>query len=138
LGAGQAAAQWLIAALPRFEQVLGKSYDLARAIFRLQASAQADADSLLSAAEMMMARDRKSCRHDLTREPLWAVRLPDPGQLLDTAQAALAIGRSHTFIAKRLEQGTIPSHRQGEQLRLPSVALLAWKAVMDRFSLLEG
>jgi len=37
LGAGHAAAQWLIAALPRFEKILGKSYDLARAIFRLQA-----------------------------------------------------------------------------------------------------
>jgi len=118
--------------------VIGPSYDLARAIVTLLAAAMAPAGELITAAERLIARDRKSARHDLTREPLWAVVRSDPGELLDTAQAAAAIGRSTTFVGRRLEQGTLPSHRQGEQLRIPKDALMAWKAVLDHFRLLDG
>ena len=138
LGAGHAAATWLDGRIPAFEERLGPSYDLARAVVALLAAAMAPAAELIPAAERLIARDRKSARHDLTREPLWAVVRSDPGELLDTVQAAALINRSTTFVARRLEQGTLPSHRQGEVLRIPKDALLAWKAVLDRFQLLDG
>jgi len=138
LGAGHAAATWLDGRIAAFEERLGPSYDLARAVFALLAAAMAPSAELIAAAERLIARDRKSARHDLTREPLWAVVRSDPGELLDTVQAAALINRSTTFVARRLEQGTLPSHRQNEVLRIPKDALLAWKAVLDRFQLLDG
>ncbi len=137
-GAGAACAAWLDDHRLALDGRLGGSYDVARALFRLQASAQAPAEALVAAADLMLARDRMSCRHDLTREPIWGVRLADPGPLLDTVQAAEAIGKSPTFVSKKLEQGTIPHCRQDEQLRIPARGLAAWKAVMERYSLLDS
>lgn len=137
-GHGADAAAWLEPRIAAFEERIGKCYDLARALFRMRASAQAAPEQLLAATALMFARDKKSSRHDLTREPVWAVRGGDPGELLDTAAAATLVGRSPTFIAKRLEQGTIPSHRAGDQVRIPARALAAWKAVMEGHQLLEN
>jgi hypothetical protein len=92
---------------------------------------------LLPAAAALLAADRKSGRHELTREPIWRVTVEDPGELLETAAAADLVGRSPAFIAKRLEQGTIPTQRLEDQVRLPRQALLAWKAVMDAHKLLD-
>ncbi len=131
------AAEWLEARIAPLEETTGRCYDLTRALFTIQAAAQAPTDRLLATAALMLARDKKSFRHDLTREPVWAVRAGEPGDLLDTAAAATAIGRSATFVSKRLEQGTIPSYRQGEQVRIPARALASWKALMDAHKLLE-
>ncbi len=65
-GEGLAAGAWLTGRLPDFEQRYGPSYDLARGILRLQASAQADSELLLATCELLRSRDRKSFRHDLT------------------------------------------------------------------------
>jgi hypothetical protein len=137
-GQGREGADWLAPRIARFEERTGRCYDFARAVFRMQASAQVPAEQLLATAELMVQRDKKSFRHDLTREPIWAVRLADPGELLDTAAAATATGRSPAFIAKKLEQGTIPAHRAGDQVRIPAQALAGWRAVMDRYKLLDG
>jgi hypothetical protein len=137
-GDGREGAAWLAPRIAAFEQRLGRCYDVTRALFRLQASAQAPGDELLATVELMLARDKKSARHDLTREPIWNVRLADPGEILDTAAAATVIGRSPAFVAKRLEQGTIPTHRQGDQVRIPRGALEGWKQVMEKHRLLES
>jgi hypothetical protein len=138
VGAGREGAAWLAPRIAKLEERTGRCYDFARAVFRMQASAQAPTEELIATAELMVARDKKSFRHDLTREPIWIVRLADPGELLDTAAAAAVSGRSPAFIAKKLEQGTIPVHRSGDQVRIPAQALAAWKAVMDRYKLIEG
>jgi hypothetical protein len=127
---------WLERFLPKFEGLFGKCYELRLATFKLHTAAAAPAAKLLAAAAALIQANRKSARQDLTREPIWRV-VAEPGPLLDTNAAAAAIGRSSTFIAKRLEQGTIPSHRQGDQVRIPAAALAAWKAVMDEHKLLE-
>jgi hypothetical protein len=137
-GQGREGAAWLAPRIAKLEERTGRCYDFARALFRMQASAQVAAEELLATAELMVARDKKSFRHDLTREPVWIVRLEDPGELLDTAAAATATGRSPAFIAKKLEQGTIPAHRSGDQIRIPAQGLAGWKAVMERYKLLDG
>jgi hypothetical protein len=131
------AAAWLERRLPSLEQAIGRSYDLMLALFKLHAAAQAPSEILLTTAHALAERDKKSFRHDLTREPLWIVREADPGELLETADAAAVIGRSPNFVAKRLEQGTMPCHRSGDRLRIPAKALSAWKAVMDAHKLLD-
>jgi hypothetical protein len=138
----QAAGSWLTAFTPRFEALFGTSYELRLAAFRLLAGAASPAGALLAGAASLLAANRKSARQDLTREPIWRVVTATPGRLLDTTEAAALIGRSTTFLAKRLENRTIPWHRNAEaaapeQLRLPEQALLAWKAVMDEHKLLD-
>lgn len=137
-GDGLPAAHWLAERRGALAAVSGAAYDLARAQFRLLASAQAGAAELIPVARDMLARDKKACRHDLTREPLWAVLVREPGELLETAAAATAISRSPAFVARRLEQGTIPSVRAQGQVRIPAQGLAAWHAVMTEFRLLEG
>ncbi len=130
------AAAWLAQRLPAWSQALGGLYDLPLALIRLQAAAGVGTAELLPSARLLSAANRKAARNDLTKEPIWQV-VADPGELLDTARAAERIGRSTSFIAKRLDARTIPCNRQGDQVRLPARALDAWKAVMDEFKLLE-
>jgi hypothetical protein len=136
-----AAAAWLETFVPRFEELFGKCYELRIARFKLLAAPAASQEQLLSAAEALMSANRKSARQDLTREPIWRVMV-DAGELLETSAAAAIIGRNATFVAKRLEQGTIPFFRQQvagqtDQIRLPAAALQAWHAVMMAHKLLE-
>jgi hypothetical protein len=130
-------AAWFAANREKLAAATDAGYELALMQFRLQAAAAAPAADLLATAALLFARDRKSARNDLAREPLWAVLVDDPGALLDTAAAAAAIGRSTTFVVKRLELGTIPQVKKDGQVRLPEAALLAWKAVMDAHGLLS-
>ncbi len=131
------AADWLTVGIPAIEARTGRCFELWQAQVRCLTAAGVPAERLLPACTELMARDRKSARHELTREPIWRVTVPDPGELLDTADAAALTGRSPTFIAKRLESGTMPSHRKGDEVRLPRTALTAWLAVMAEFKLLE-
>jgi hypothetical protein len=140
-GQGAASGLWLADFVPRFETLFGTCYELRLAAFKLAAAAGAAEPVMLAAAAGLMGANRKSARQDLTREPLWRVTAADPGELLDTAAAAALLERSPTFIAKRLEQGTIPTVRRlengNEVVRLPRPALLAWKAIMDAHKLLD-
>jgi hypothetical protein len=141
-GPVQAASSWLAAFSARFETLFGSCYELRLAAFRLLAGAASPASVLLAGAASLLAANRKSARQDLAREPIWRVVAASPGRLLDTTEAAALIGRSTTFLAKRLENRTIPWYRSaaaaaGDQLRLPEQALLAWKAVMDEHKLLD-
>jgi hypothetical protein len=141
-GHPQAAAAWLEHFVPRFEALFGTCYELRLARFKLLAAAGAPAEALLAAAGTLFAANRKSARQDLTREPIWRVVAADHGPLIETGAAAELIGRSPTFLAKRLEQGTIPFHRQAvaghaDQVRIPEHALRAWKTVMDAHQLLD-
>lgn len=134
--------RWITAFIDRFEAIFGVTYELRLASFRLHAGADSPPPAMLSAAALLIAANRKSARQDLTREPIWRVVISEPGVLLDTTAAAAAVGRSTTFLAKRLESRTIPYHRrsdaqQGEQVRVPEQALMAWKAVMDEHKLLD-
>jgi len=131
------AADWLTVGIPAIEARTGRCFELWQAQVRCLTAAGVPAARLLPACTELMARDRKSARHELTREPIWRVTVADPGDLLDTAEAATITGRSPTFIAKRLEAGTMPSHRKGDEVRLPRTALTAWQAVMAEFKLLE-
>jgi len=131
------AGDWLRAHIAAADHELFASYDALLALFRVQAAAQLGADALLDTAARLAKANRKAVRHDLTREPLWRVCVAEPGELLDTAAAGELVGRSPTFVAKRLESGTIPWLRQGDQVRLPRAALVAWKAVMDAHKLLD-
>ncbi len=141
-GQPQEASSWLAAFTPRFEALFGCCYELRLAAFRLLAGAASPPPVLLAGAASLLAANRKSARQDLTREPIWRVVAAAPGRLLDTTAAAALLGRSTTFLAKRLEHRTIPWCRYadaaaGDQLRLPEQALLAWKAVMDEHKLLD-
>jgi len=136
-GKARDAAAWHSAAASSLEQRFPRFYELRLARFKVLAAQGSDGAGIVAAADALVEAQRKNARHDLSREPLWRVTTPDPGELIDTAQAAELVGRSPSFIAKRLEQGTIPLHRQGDQVRLPKTALLAWKAVMDKHKLLE-
>ena len=139
IDAGHAApaAAWLGTVRADWAAILGaKFYDLPLALFRLQAAAGLGAEELVPTARLMAEANRKAARNDLTKEPLWQVKT-DPGELLDTSVAAERIGRSTSFIAKRLEAKTIPWHRADDQLRLPARALAGWKAVMDELKLLD-
>jgi len=132
------AAAWLAAHLERFDAALGTPYDTAQALFRLQAAGAAGVAALQATAVLLAARNRKLMRQDLTREPIWVVRPELAGELLDTNQAATVLGRSATFVAKRLAAGTIPSTRLGDQLRIPAQALASWRTVLEQHGLLDG
>ncbi len=120
------------------DEVLGGCYELALPRFRALAAAMAPRDELLAGAEQLRNADRKAFRHALNREPLWRVTIADPGELLDTHDAAELIDRSATFVAKRLENGTIPCYRSDDdELRIPRQALENWQAVMERYELLD-
>ena len=135
------AAAWLEAFVPRFEALFGTCYELRIARFKLLAASAAPQERLVEAANALVAANRKSARQDLTREPIWRV-VAEPGTTLETAAAAEVIGRPVAFVAKRLEQGTIPFHRlpvtgQPDQVRIPEAALRAWLAVMQAHKLLD-
>jgi hypothetical protein len=135
------AAAWLDAFIPRFEHLFGTCYELRIARFKLLAAMAAPQERLLAAADDLAKANRKSARQDLTREPIWRV-VVDPGVTLETAAAAELIGKPASFVAKRLEQGTIPFHRQAvagqpDQVRIPEAALTAWLAVMQAHKLLD-
>jgi len=136
-GRAPAAAAWWQRLLPALLAAYPASYDLLLARFKVLAAAQVEPAALVAAADALVKANRKNARHDLGREPIWRVAAEDPGELLDTAQAAELVGRSPSFIAKRLEAGTIPVHRQGEQVRIPKRGLLAWKAVVEAHRLLD-
>ena len=136
-GEGAQAAIWLATHAQALIDHIGDSYDVQAARFKALASTGAAADVLVPVAAALLAADRKTARHELTREPIWRVTVADPGDVIDTAAAADLVGRSPAFIAKRLEQGTIPTVRQDDQVRLPRQALLAWKAIMDAHKLLD-
>lgn len=136
-GQAAVAVTWHAAAAAALEQRFPRSYELRLARFKVVAAHGLDSAAIIAAADGLIEAQRKNARHDLSREPLWRVTSPDPGELIDTAQAAELVGRSPTFIAKRLEQGTIPLHRQDDQVRLPRLALQAWKATMDKHKLLD-
>jgi hypothetical protein len=132
---------WLDTFIPRFEVLFGTCYELRIAKVKLLAAAAAPAEKLLPAVELLFAANRKSARQDLTREPIWRV-VVEPGPVLDTSAAAEVIGRSVAFVSKRLEQGTIPFHRQSvadqpDHIRIPDGAVRAWYAVMQAHKLLD-
>jgi hypothetical protein len=135
------AAAWLDTFIPKFEQLFGTCYELRIARFKLLAAAAVATERLLDAAKQLFAANKKSARQDLTREPIWRVVVA-PGTTLETSAAAEAIGKPVLFVAKRLEQGTIPFHRhvvagQPDQVRIPEAALKAWLAVMQAHKLLD-
>ncbi len=136
-GEGAQAATWLAKHAQPLIDHIGDSYDVLATRFQALASTGAAAEVLVPVAAALLAADRKAARHELTREPIWRVTVAEPGELIDTAAAADVLGRSPSFIAKRLEQGTIPTVRQDDQVRLPRQALLAWKAIMDAHKLLD-
>lgn len=112
-------------------------YDIALMHFRALASAGVDATTLLLAAQRMHDADASSFRHDVNKEPLWRVSSKPQGRCLDTADAADLLDRSLTFMAKRIDNGTLPSYRQGEEVTIPEQSLLAWKRIVEHFHLLE-
>jgi len=138
LAAGRAEgfSRWIEGYIPRFEAVFGVCYELRLLAFKLLAACPSTSERLLAGAQALIQANRKSARQDLSREPLWQVTGP-PGELLDTATAAQRCGRSPAFIAKRLEARALPWCQQGEQVRIPALALAAWQAVMDAHKLLE-
>lgn len=138
IAAGQAdkAAAWLAARCAEWDALLGGLYDLPLSLLRLQAAAGVGSADLVATARLLAKADRKAARNDLTKEPIWQV-VGEPGPLLDTAQAAERLGRSTSFVAKRLDGKMIPWCRSADQVRLPERALDAWKAVMDELKLLD-
>ncbi len=135
------AAAWLDTFIPKFEKLFGTCYELRIARFKLMAAAAVPTERLLDAANQLFAANKKSARQDLTREPIWRVVVA-PGTTLETGAAAEAIGKPVTFVAKRLEQGTIPFHRlivagQPDHVRIPEAALKSWLAVMQAHKLLD-
>ena len=118
-------------------EILGGSYELARVRFQAAVADQAPTMELIHLAEELQSADKRSFRHDLGREPLWQVAVAEPGELLDTNAAADRLDRSIHFVAKRLENASIPVWSDGEQLRIPQTSLDTWKTVMDHFGLLE-
>ena len=139
-----AAAQWLATQMPAWNTALNGLYDLPLALLRIQAAAGVGPSDLLPTARMLMAKNRKAARNDLTKEPIWEVVI-GPGEVLDTVAAAQVVDRSTSFIAKRLEARTMPWHRHhssservsADQVRIPTQALSAWLAVMNEFTLLD-
>lgn len=138
VGRPQLASDFYAAHTAAFDALFGGPlYELALIRLRCRAAAQASLEELISATEALRAADRKAFRHDLLREPLWFVTIPEPGPLLDTADAAEQIGRSVHFIAKRLDNRTLPLVRSGDQLRIPQAGLLNWHGLMEHFQLLD-
>jgi len=121
----------------RMDEVLGGCYELALPRFKARVAAMAPVADLIAAAEELRSADRKSFRHDLNREPLWRIAVEEPGELLDTLAAAELLDRSTNFVAKRLEQGSIPHWHDGDQLHIPKTALEHWRTLMERFELLD-
>jgi len=119
------------------EDVLGGLYELELPRFKATAAAMCSSAELLAAAERLKRADRKAFRHDLNREPLWRVAVAEPGELLETSEAAERLDRSINFVAKRLDQGTIPFHRDGDQVRIPARALEGWRAVVEHYELID-
>jgi len=119
-------------------QALGCAYDVALARVRVLAAAGVGTAELGPAVDALIAANRKLARQALTREPLWQVTAGDPGELLDTAAAAEALGKSPTAIAKRLEARTVPLHARDGQVRIPRRALDAWREALARHGLLDG
>ena len=133
---------WLAQRADAWAEATGVDYDLWRTLLRVQIGAGVGVELLLPTAEKLWAADRKTARQDLTREPLWQVLVAPAadaadGGVMDTAAAADFLGRSTTFVVKRLEGGTIPWYRGAdESVRLPTATLAAWKAIMDQWKLL--
>ena len=73
----------------------------------------------------------------MNKEALWIVRTPPRGKTLETADAADLLDRSLNFMAKRIDSGTIPSYRDGDDVSIPETALQAWQAVVETFKLLD-
>ena len=119
------------------DDVLGGIYELELARFRAVAASAPGVEELQDAAERLQKSDKRSFRHTLNKEPLWVVTTEAPGELIDTAEAADRIERSITFVAKRLESATIPIYHDGDEIKIPAAALMAWKQVMDHFQLLD-
>jgi hypothetical protein len=128
-------AAWL-AAPPEALHAYG--YDVALARVRILAALGGSADDLRPGIAALIAADRKLARQALTREPLWQVTAPDPGELLDTATVAELLGRSPTAIAKRIEARTMPVHAAEGQVRIPRRALEAWRTVLGEHGLLDA
>jgi hypothetical protein len=136
-GGNAAAVAWLAGEGAAIADRLGCPYDAALARVRLVAAAGGGHDELAPAVEALLVANRKLARQALTREPIWQVTAPDPGELIDTAAAAELIGRSPAALGKRLDARTIPFHARDGQVRLPRRALEAWKAVLDSQKLLD-
>jgi hypothetical protein len=129
------AATWLAGCRAAWQEALPRCYDLPLALLRLQIAAGRGVEELLPTARLLVAADRKAARNDLTKEPIWQVHA-DPGEVLDTAAAAIAIDRSTSFVVKRLEARTLPWCRREDQIRLPQRTLAGWLAIMQEFALL--
>lgn len=130
-GESFAMGDWLAAFVTRFESLFGTCYELRLAAFTATVAAMRPVEQQVAAAQSLMAANRKSARLDLTREPLWRVTVPvQSDDLLDPAAAAALLGKDVAFIVKRLDQGVMPTVQQGEQVRIPRPALVAWQAVM--------
>ena len=140
------AAHWLAGHLSTWMEAMAGLYDVPLALLRIQAAAGVATDELLPTARLLVAANRKAARNDLTKEPIWEVS-SEPGELLDTVAAAQLVGRSTSFIAKRLEARTMPWYRQDaeaggsptciDQVRIPARALEAWLAIMNEFRFLD-
>lgn len=131
----------LIAGLGGLRQALegnlGGSYEVERAIFRALTASQASGEDLIAAVERLQKADKRAWRHDLTREPLWSVTFA-PKETISVEEAATLLGRSTSAVSKRLETGRLPTYRDAENhIVIPKQAFLAWKAVVERFSLLD-
>lgn len=136
-GNPQALTTFLDAEAPSINALLGGVYELELLRFKALAAGQASAEQLVAQSEAMQRADRKSFRHDLGREPLWQVTLADPGPSVDVAQAADILDRSINFVAKRLDNRTIPNALVDGEVVIPRQALSAWKAVMDTHRLID-
>jgi hypothetical protein len=118
--------------------LVSSRYEIELLRFRALAAAASEPAVLLAAAQALAKADRKSARHDLNREALWAVPPQvDGGEALDVAQAAAHLDRSINFVAKRLETGTLPSSLRDGVVVIPARALDAWRAVAEALQLLD-
>ena len=122
---------------PDCDAILPNSYEVARVRFQAAVADQAPSQELITLAERLQVADKRSFRHDLGREPMWQVAVAEPGELFDTHAAADYLDRSIHFVAKRLENASIPCWADGDQLRIPKNSLDAWRMVMEHFQLLE-
>ena len=119
------------------DSILGGCYELALPRFKALAAAMVSTDELIAGAEQLKIADKKAFRHDLGREPLWVVRVDEPGELVDTNEAADILDRSVAFVAKRLEHATIPVFKHDGEIRIPKQALLSWQTLMNTYQLLD-
>ncbi len=134
----QAVADFLRQQWDELVAITGLCYELALPYFRAVAASGASSEALLQAAHTLEQADRKSFRHDLQREPLWYIHDVSADDLISVNEAAELVDRSIHFIAKRLEASTIPCHRNADgDVLIPRAGLLAWKKLMDHYSLLD-